>query len=115
MESFLRTGLPSFWSLPLPSRLFHCFQVTRSERGCAPEKDSCELIHCVSIEIVIQREPNEITGEQTICKRRQTAMKTSKSIHLCAAVAAFSLTAALSAIAQQITGVPGSPGATTTL
>jgi len=42
-------------------------------------------------------------------------MKINKSIRLCAAVAAFSLTAALSAIAQQITGVPGSPGATVTI
>ena len=42
-------------------------------------------------------------------------MKTTKSIRLCAAVAAFSLTAALSAIAQQITGTPGSPSATTTI
>jgi arylsulfatase A-like enzyme len=42
-------------------------------------------------------------------------MKTNKSIHLCAAVAVFTLTAALSAIAQQITGVPGSPSATVTI
>jgi hypothetical protein len=68
-----------------------------------------------AMEIVSQRERNEITDEQTICKRRQTAMKTNKSIYLCAAVAVFSLTAALSAIAQQITGVPGSPSTTVTI
>ena len=42
-------------------------------------------------------------------------MKTHKSISFCAAVAAFILTAAFSASAQQITGVPGSPSATVTI
>ena len=49
------------------------------------------------------------------CKRRQTAMKTHKRIRFCAAVAAFILTATFSAIAQQITGTPGSPSATVTI
>jgi hypothetical protein len=42
-------------------------------------------------------------------------MKTNKSIGLCVAVAAFILTAAFSASAQQSTGTPGSPDATTTI
>ena len=42
-------------------------------------------------------------------------MKTHKRIRFCAAVAAFILTATFSAIAQQITGVPGSPSATVTI
>jgi len=42
-------------------------------------------------------------------------MKTHKSICLCGAVAAFVLTAAFSASAQQITGTPGSPSATMTI
>src|SRR5262245_38952067 len=54
------------------------------------------------------------TSKQSVT-RRQTAMKTNTSIGLCAAVAAFILTAAFSASAQQITGTPGSPDATITL
>ena len=42
-------------------------------------------------------------------------MQTHKSIRLWAAVVACILTAAFSASAQQITGVPGSPSATVTI
>jgi len=42
-------------------------------------------------------------------------METHKRIRLCAAVAACILTAAFSASAQHITGVPGAPSATMTI